>query len=1076
MVLTVGLGCVSMVRPALLWADNGDIITVTRAGQDSLRADPGSIITAAFVVSNSGDEPRRFNASTELPERWRLVSPSTREELVQPGKTLTVLISIVVDKEARVDDYEVTLNVSDVEDPTVRDQSTVVISVSRRDELSVSVFESPAFVAAGDTYEVELMLVNGGNATVNLANQVSTVPYAETSMQPARLTIGPREQAFVTITIESPRELYGATRQLINFTATFGHADNVVARQTVWVDLVSSRRNGSDKSSLPAYVKATGLYSDVGQAGQVEIGVKGNPVEGSDRFVDLMIRTPDLASSYLYGRRDEYRLSYGTDWLFIRLGDHPFTLSPLTEIGRLGRGVGVGASSGKVSAEVFASRNRVTFPRENQIGGTVTYELNKYADFSANYLDKTGAVDGQSISIRTRIYPVSKTVLDFEVGDGTSSNTHSSAYSLSAQSRSSWYSFSGRILSTGPEFPGYYSDYDNISTSLTLKANQYLSLQGVMQLQDRNFSSPSAGSVNAGHSYYEVGPSFETDALGIPIQVAANYLNRSTSTTGATYSVDQTESLFRLRSTVSIWKFNVGSRFETGYVESRILGQRIDSRKMELSTGARFSRVNYNIAFERQNGATLYRLQDRGVSIIRMTASSRLRRSTRVHVNAFSIHDPSYPLGQYSYVQGGIEHKFRFGHLLSVDASSSAVDSWLRNSHPDLSISYEVPLGIPKMGSKKTRLTGRVIDAESARGMKGIRVTMGRHSAVTNDAGEYTFDKPQPGRLYLVVDQTSIGIDRTTMVPNPLAVTIDRETRQLPTIAVSSSGGIDGSVQYSDSAPGLPAGVSNAIVEIYDTVGKFRVVADENGQFGFRKLRPGQWKARVVYARERSGYEIEDDEYTIQVLPGQTTPLNIRYVSKTKTINFVARGVAGKIAAADTSNVSPPKPPVVDGSEVDSLQSAETAVCIPRVIDGAAVHRVTEGETLGDIVDGFYCNGVYWPRLWLRNRAVLSGGSVTTDVFTLTVPSVRQISGNGVDRATEVVSHRVEFGETLSQLAVNYYGDLLQWPRIWLVNRRDIADPDVIYPGMILRVPAHLTLMPEEIKFLQTPLVKPDTK
>ena len=49
--------------------------------------------------------------------------------------------------------------------------------------------------------------------------------------------------------------------------------------------------------------------------------------------------------------------------------------------------------------------------------------------------------------------------------------------------------------------------------------------------------------------------------------------------------------------------------------------------------------------------------------------------------------------------------------------------------------------------------------------------------------------------------------------------------------------------------------------------------------------------------------------------------------------------------------------------------------------------------------------------------------------------------------------HAVAAGETLSGLAQAFYGDSSLFPRIFEANRNLISDPDLIFPGQILRIP-----------------------
>ena len=49
--------------------------------------------------------------------------------------------------------------------------------------------------------------------------------------------------------------------------------------------------------------------------------------------------------------------------------------------------------------------------------------------------------------------------------------------------------------------------------------------------------------------------------------------------------------------------------------------------------------------------------------------------------------------------------------------------------------------------------------------------------------------------------------------------------------------------------------------------------------------------------------------------------------------------------------------------------------------------------------------------------------------------------------------HTVVSGDTLSKIAKEYYGDPMKYPDIFDANRPMLSDPDLIYPGQVLRIP-----------------------
>ena len=53
----------------------------------------------------------------------------------------------------------------------------------------------------------------------------------------------------------------------------------------------------------------------------------------------------------------------------------------------------------------------------------------------------------------------------------------------------------------------------------------------------------------------------------------------------------------------------------------------------------------------------------------------------------------------------------------------------------------------------------------------------------------------------------------------------------------------------------------------------------------------------------------------------------------------------------------------------------------------------------------------------------------------------------------EAQYHEVVKGDTLSKIAKHYYGDMMKYPVIFEANKPMLKDPNLIYPGQLLRIP-----------------------
>lgn len=56
--------------------------------------------------------------------------------------------------------------------------------------------------------------------------------------------------------------------------------------------------------------------------------------------------------------------------------------------------------------------------------------------------------------------------------------------------------------------------------------------------------------------------------------------------------------------------------------------------------------------------------------------------------------------------------------------------------------------------------------------------------------------------------------------------------------------------------------------------------------------------------------------------------------------------------------------------------------------------------------------------------------------------------------APAVQSYTVAKGDNLSKIAKHFYGNANEWKRIFEANRDILKDPDKIFPGQTLKIPA----------------------
>ncbi len=89
-----------------------------------------------------------------------------------------------------------------------------------------------------------------------------------------------------------------------------------------------------------------------------------------------------------------------------------------------------------------------------------------------------------------------------------------------------------------------------------------------------------------------------------------------------------------------------------------------------------------------------------------------------------------------------------------------------------------------------------------------------------------------------------------------------------------------------------------------------------------------------------------------------------------------------------------------------------------------------------------------------KEKAVLMAGNVE-GVVKVNADDV-EVDTKAVDvaQAEQIQYYTIQPGDTLSGIAKEFYGNAMKYPEIFEANREVIEDPDKIYPGQKIRIPA----------------------
>ena len=101
-------------------------------------------------------------------------------------------------------------------------------------------------------------------------------------------------------------------------------------------------------------------------------------------------------------------------------------------------------------------------------------------------------------------------------------------------------------------------------------------------------------------------------------------------------------------------------------------------------------------------------------------------------------------------------------------------------------------------------------------------------------------------------------------------------------------------------------------------------------------------------------------------------------------------------------------------------------------------------------------------KIELAEQVIVAGATETNADREKVILALGNVEGIGAvaDNITvtnpepESTFHEVKSGDTLSKIARDVYGDAMKYPVIFEANKPMLKDPNEIYPGQILRIPA----------------------
>ncbi|MCK5572045.1 MAG: carboxypeptidase regulatory-like domain-containing protein, partial [Bacteroidetes bacterium] len=763
--------------------------SVSATTDTTARAVPGSILTAAFRITNSAGIEQRYLGQVRLPSDWRLLT-RTGPFSVPAGATGIQLVTFAVPRVSPAGEYEVEFRVHDTTMAFEPVGASVRVIISPVRELSLDLIDAPRFITAGGVYEILYSLTNKGNATENVGLHAWSVNGLPVSTDSTIRHIGPGERDTVRVVAGSDPRLTRRITQVTFLRATIPEDPTVTVSGTCGVDIIPVARES--KNMYHWYPSRT-LVRMAGTDGisgvQAEFSGFGTlDPYGEHRFAYL-IRSPDVQRYSMLGQRDEYFLTYGTDRFAVRGGDLTYRLSPLTEFGRYAFGAGGSLTIDRFSVGGFFNTTRFGSPRVQERAGFVNYMVDPSAIFSVLYLGKEIREKTDIVSLRTVVKPFTHSQVDLEYASGFTGGEVDYASSMRFSGRETWVYYDIRFIHADPGYRGYYRDVNYRAGNVILYPWKDLRFEALLREEERNLNRDTSLYAAPANRFYQFGVGY-----GNYITVLYRTDTFEDRMPGAQFR--RKERTVQFRSSYTLPSLNLHANVEIGTQEEQpSLRERPFRRYSMFGNIMPANWHSYGFSVEYENGGNILTGEPTDRITGNLNARAMFWGNTRVFTNLHASRTVEGPRQSYSFLDIGIEYRLPFGHFLTLQSRLSwYFPSYGGDEHAYM-LQYSIPFSVPLGRTADAgTLSGTITDSETGRGVPDVLVYAGNAAALSDGGGEFVFPSITPGIHSFQVDLASLGSQRVLLEQPPRTVAIQGGEKTGVTIRSVIGASVSGAV------------------------------------------------------------------------------------------------------------------------------------------------------------------------------------------------------------------------------------------------------------------------------------------
>jgi cell division septation protein DedD len=271
---------------------------------------------------------------------------------------------------------------------------------------------------------------------------------------------------------------------------------------------------------------------------------------------------------------------------------------------------------------------------------------------------------------------------------------------------------------------------------------------------------------------------------------------------------------------------------------------------------------------------------------------TRIARKTNVYLNYQNNFSLTQNYRNRNLFEFRLNHQINRQNAISLETRYHLIRRTLDATEFSIAAHYLRNFGF-NVNAKRNlpSVFGQIMNSEGEY-QEGISLSLEGVTAVTDEYGKFTFSRIVPGEYIILIDRTSIGFQQIPDIPLPIKISVEENRDTELYFGIIESAQLKGQLLIKNDpeaeqlVPSEQPSLPPLLVELGDGTESFTQLTDTDGKFSFTELRPGKWTVTIHQNPSFSDFDLEIDQRTVELSPGDREFLDFYYLPRKRTIRF----------------------------------------------------------------------------------------------------------------------------------------------------------------------------------------------